>query len=551
LPHLSTLVIDAVIDRGCGLVLDVRVRAAEATCPRCGRSSRRVHSRYRRRLDDAPIAGRPVQLRLRVRRFFCDNADCPARTFAEQPGELTAPRARRTLPLRRMLVSIAVALAGRAGARLAERLGMLTSRDSLLRLLRALPDPQPGLQPNGPQERPRLLGIDDFALRRGHVYGTVVVDMISGRPVDLLPDRQSSTVAAWLDERPEVEVICRDRAGAYAEAAALAAPQAVQVADRWHLWHNLAGHLERVVLAHRRCLRETPPPDSTDDADPTGPADSSGGVDAVAAAVGAAAPSDPAAQVSERAPELWIVTRTRERYQTITGLRAAGKPIAQIARELGLDRRTVRRFARATSEEELQVKNRQRATVLDAYTDHLHRRWAEGCTDAAALAREITTMGYRGSIRTVRTYLHPLRSGRPVPPPRTPAPTVREVTSWMLRRPDTLPPDEQARLAQVRAHCPQLDAAAGHVAAFAEMMCGRHGDRFDTWLAAVEADTLEPLHRFATGLRRDYDAVRAGLTLDHNSGRVEGTVNKIKMLKRQMFGRANFDLLRTRVLHAR
>jgi transposase len=228
------------------------------------------------------------------------------------------------------------------------------------------------------------------------------------------------------------------------------------------------------------------------------------------------------------------------------------KSIAQIARELGLDRRTVRRFARATGEEELQAKNRRRATLLDDYADFLHRRWGEGCTDAVVLAREITALGYRGSVRTVRTYLHPLRSGQPVPPPRAATPpTVREVTSWILRRPDSLTLDEQARLQQVLTQCPQLDAAATHVAAFAEMMCGRHGDRLDDWLTAVEADTLVPLQRFASGLRRDYDAVRAGLTLEHSSGRVEGTVNKIKMIKRQMFGRANFDLLRTRVLHAR
>ena len=212
----------------------------------------------------------------------------------------------------------------------------------------------------------------------------------------------------------------------------------------------------------------------------------------------------------------------------------------------------MRRFARATGEEELQAKNRRRATLLDDYADFLHRRWGEGCTDAVVLAREITALGYRGSVRTVRTYLHPLRSGQPVPPPRAATPpTVREVTSWILRRPDSLTLDEQARLQQVLTQCPQLDAAATHVAAFAEMMCGRHGDRLDDWLTAVEADTLVPLQRFASGLRRDYDAVRAGLTLEHSSGRVEGTVNKIKMIKRQMFGRANFDLLRTRVLHTR
>jgi transposase len=246
--------------------------------------------------------------------------------------------------------------------------------------------------------------------------------------------------------------------------------------------------------------------------------------------------------------ELRIVTRTRERYQAITALHADGASIAAIARTLGVDRHTVRRFVRASGLEELQAKTLQRASLLDGYTDYLHQRWTQGCTDAAALTKEITTLGYRGSDKTVRRYLHPLRDGRPTPPARPAAPTVREVTGWILRRPDRLEPADQVRLQQVLAHCPQLDAAATHVAAFAEMMCGRHGERLDDWLTAVEADDLPELHRFTAGLRRDYDAVRAGLTLEHSSGRVEGTVNKIKMLKRQMFGRANFDLLRTRVL---
>jgi transposase len=342
-----------------------------------------VHSRYQRRLADAAVGGRRVVLRLGVRRFFCEDPDCQARTFTEQLTGLTTRYARRTPLLRRLLGQVALALAGRAGERLASGLGLPASRDTLLRLLRALPDPK--------IDQVAVLGVDDFAFRRGRNDGTVLVDMATHRPIDLLEDREAATFAAWLDQHPGTMVVCRDRAGAYADGARSGAPQALQAADRWHLWHNLAEHVEKTVLGHRGCLREPTPELPT----PT--------------PLPASAP-----------PEKKIVARTTQRYAQSQDLRAQGESISAIARRLHLDVQTVRRFARASSPEELLAKTAERASVLDGFTDWLHQRWMKGCTDAAQLTKEIRAQGYAGSDQTVRRYLRPFHHGRPTPHPCRP-----------------------------------------------------------------------------------------------------------------------------------
>jgi transposase len=232
-------------------------------------------------------------------------------------------------------------------------------------------------------------------------------------------------------------------------------------------------------------------------------------------------------------------------------LLAQGNGIKPIMRELGLAKETVRRFARAASVEDLLAKTRDgRPSVLDDFKAHLHQRWNDGCTNVLQLHAEIKAMGYRGGYGTVRNYLQPFRALGAAPAPKPTPPKVRDVASWILRHPDSLDDDQQATLKEVRAACPHLDALAGHVSSFAEMMTGRHGDRLDAWIAAVDADDLPDLHSFTTGIRRDHDAVLAGLSLPHSSGAVEGNVNRVKVFKRQMYGRTGFDLLRKRVLLA-
>ncbi len=418
-----------------------------------------------------------------------------------------------------MLVGLGLALAGRAGARIADLIGIQVSRSTILRILGALPDPA--------SASPRVVGIDEFALRKGRVYGTVLVDVETRRPVDLLPDRESGTVAAWLASRPGIEVVCRDRAPFYIDAATTGAPQAVQVADRWHLWHNLGEVAERCIAAHRACLRAVPPD---------------------------ASEASPAAEVDPTPEQPWptghrFADRARARHAAVHELLAAGHSRRAIARRLRIGQNTVLKYADAPAPESLFHGQWQgRPSKLDPFKAHLDRRWAEGCTNAWQLWEEIKSQGYLGSYGRVRAYIHDKRAkpGQVAPRP----PTPHTVAGWILRHPDSLDEQERLGLKAVLAGCPEVDALTGHVRAFARILTERRGDLLPSWLGAVRDDDLPKLHGFAVGLERDLAAVTAGLTLPWSSGVVEGHVNRIKMLKRQMFGRAGFELLRKRVLLA-
>jgi transposase len=541
-PHLSGLRVHRVEDAGEAVVIWASCRAELACCPRCGQGSSRVHGGYSRVVADGAAGGRPVLIVLRVRRFRCLNPSCPAATFAEQAGGLTSRYRRRSVPLTAMLARFGLELAGRPGTRLAGILGITVHPSTILRLVAALPEAEV-------TAAPEVLGVDDFALRKGHVYGTVLVDMQTGDVADLLPDREAATLEAWLKAHPGAAVICRDRAGACAEGARDGAPDAIQVADRWHLWHNLAGYAEKTVARHRACLTGPAPGDAATSPGAAGPEPARQEQEAAEKEREAARPGLPDGFLDACGRERRLVTRTRERHAAVHQLLGEGQSLSGICRALGLDRKTVQRFARAATVDELLVKATSRESKLDPLKPCICQRWNEGVTDAAALHAELQERGWAGSVKTVRRYVAPFRQAAAAPDPAPAAPKTRQITRWLLTRPDHLQPEETTQLQAIKDRCPHIGTLAGHITSFAEMMTSRTGDRdLEGWLAAVEADDQAGLRSLATGIRNDQQAVTNGLTLPYSSGKVEGTVNKIKTIKRQMYGRAGFGLLRKRVI---
>jgi transposase len=370
--------------------------------------------------------------------------------------------------------------------------------------------------------------VDDFAFKKGHVYGTILIDVETGERVDVLPDRTADTLIAWLRDHPGAEIVCRDRASAYAEAVRTVCPDATQVADRFHLWKNLCEAVEKCVVEHRKCLAE--PTENTT-------------ADAVEASTAADAVQEPM--------EGLRAIKRRERHAAVHALYDKGVQIEVIAKTLGLDRKTVRRYAHAaTPEDAFRGTGSRRYGQIHAYSHYLHRRWNEGCTDAARLHAEIVELGYRGSKRTVRRHLQQIRaSGKPAPG-KPKELTVRKATWLITAHPDKIDESNALKLKQLLSRCPELEAVTDCVRAFAQMMSEHRGSDLDSWLIRAEHTGLKPLKSLARGLRQDFDAVAAGLTLEWSSGKVEGNVNRVKRIKRDGYGRAGFDLLRRQILLA-
>ncbi len=524
------------------LTITAHATARRAACPRCQQPSRRVHSYYLRAPRDVPISDQAVQLRLHVRRFRCLTPQCAQRTFAERLPEVVPVAARRTGRLTTALETLAFATGGEAGARLSHRLHMPSSPDTLLRIMRRAACP--------PAPPPRVLGVDDFAFRKGCRYGTLLVDLERRQHIDLLPDRTASALRDWLVHQPNVALIARDRSTEYARGAADGAPQALQIADRWHLLHNLREALERMLSrCHARLARlpEVSLSLAQDDVR----------LCAVGMQTALRIPSGSERTSSARARERRFV-----QYQAVRTLHAEGRNVVQIAKQLRMSRITVRKYMQADAFPE-RAAPPPAPSILDPYRAYLHHRWLEGCENAAQLWREIHAAGYRGTQAQVEKWAYHRRIDAAPSTPhmyRAALPTRRRVRRtnvasprrlvWLLlRAPHTLAPDEQATLRRMQ-HDREVAMSYDLAQQFLTIVRQRRVERLDTWLTASAESDVAELQTFAAGLHQDYTCVRAALTEPWSTGPVEGHINRVKLVKRQMFGRANFDLLRQRVLHA-
>ena len=494
---LSALVIEDVEDAGEVIVVRARTAGRAVACPDCGTQTVRVHGYHERMAADVPVDGRRVLVRVRVRRMRCPVTGCPRQTFREQVPGVIDRYQRRTSRLAGQVAAVARELAGRAGARLLPTLGILVSRHTALRALLRIPLPALTV--------PRVLGIDDFALRRSRSYATVLIDAETGRRVDVVPGRTADAAEQWLRGHPGVEVVCRDGSGAYGEAVRRALPGAVQVSDRWHLWHGLGEAVRKEVAAHCACWAQAGPP-----------------------------------QAGKRAET------TLERWRQVHDLLGKGVGLLDCSRRLNLALNTVKRYARADRPERLQRAPQYRPTLVDPYRDHLRKRRAEDpAVPVRQLLREIRELGYQGSSNLLVRYLNQGRAegDRPHLSPR-------QTARILLTRPDALTAGHQQTLADVEAACPEMSALAGLVRSFAALLAPDPGNdgKLRQWITDVHAANLPHVHSFTRGLELDLQPAIAALTLPHHNGRTEGVNTRTKMIKRQMYGRAGFSLLRHRIL---
>jgi transposase len=540
LANASTLRLEKIVPQSNLITVVIKTSQSAALCPKCQHPSTKVHSRYQRQIADLPWEGIAVRLLLLSRKFFCTQPLCPRRIFCERLPDVVAPYARRTLRLNEALAVIGFAIGGRAGARAGSKLGFRASAKTLLRRVRQATLPQ--------LTQVKVLGVDDWAKRKGQSYGTILVDLERRRPIELLADREATTLAAWLAQHPGIEVISRDRAGAYADGARQGAPAAMQVADRFHLLKNISEVFERVLNRHHTVLRKAmknvsvlseklqPVAQITQDTTTQQPANGDYFITVQA----------------ETYSHQQSHQQRKARYEAVKTLQREGLNINEIRKLLGIHHSTAARFFHADCYPEM-VRG-PRGSKVDRFDAYVCGRWAAGCRDAKQLHEELCEQGYRGSARTIRRYVQSWRKWHSATVEQVkrsilPVPTPRQITWMMLKPTEKLEEQQRQLVEEVLKLSPAIKQGLTLVEEFRCLVRERQAEGLTQWMERAATSGLVEVENFVKGLKRDEAAVRAALSSAWSNGQVEGQINRLKYIKRQMFGRANFDLLRARVLY--
>jgi transposase len=502
----SGFVVDSVAIDADRFVILIRASAPTCRCPLCGAICGRVHSRYQRNLADLPAAGRRTQLVLQARRFFCDAPACERRVFAERFDRVVEPRARRTARLDDVVHCLAIALGGKPAAALSRRLSVEVSNDTLLRLVRrrGVPD----------FPAPSIVGIDDWAWKRNHRYGTLLCDLERRRTIALLPDREPATAEAWLAHQSQISIVARDRGGGYAIAVQRALPHAIQVADRWHLMEN-ASHAFRDAV--RKCMRQ------------------------IRTTLGAAK-VDPALLTFAEKLQYEGYLRREETNASILALFEQKVAIKEIVRRTGYSRGLIRKILRGQRSDIF----RTRCSSLEPYLPWLDAQWAAGCRNGAALWRALRQQGFRGCLGVVSEWkARRKRAETAGSAELTRAPSARTIARLLTVGRDRLSKAETVTVAAIESGVAVLVEAREIIAEFQGIIRRKALADLEGWIGRAKQSLVAA---FANGVIKDKDAVHAAIVSPWSNGQTEGQICKLKLVKRQMYGRGKLDLLQARVI---
>jgi transposase len=549
LPDQASLMLCHVETGNPNWMINAAASREAANCPDCGVLSTARHSSYVRRLKDLPIQGQPVELTVYVGRWRCRNRDCARRIFCQRLPAIADRYVRETKRFAEVGHAIAYALGGRPGERLSRRLGIPVSKDTLLRRFKRLTQSRRTAGPIA------VVGVDEWAWRKGQSYGTILVDLEKGVVADLLPDRSAASFETWLQQHPGVTIISRDRDGVYADGGYSGAPRAHQVADRFHLVQGLIRAVQD-ELAHQSPRLLMPAQEFVNNNTP----------EKATVAISEVVSSQRGPRPSTRAQEIhqqrW--QQKQELFGMVKGLRAQGMRAFEIVKATGISRGTVDKWLRLSECPPLRSKKAPRPGMAGYLREELRRLWDQGCQNGRKVLEEIRKLGYIGSYTSLTRFLQPWReencaaktmalaTTQPSKQLHAPVSAMRRVSpqeaAGALSKPPAMLNERQCKIVEFLKRTPDFATMRHLILSFRSILCHGKVSSLKRWIEEAEATGIAGISKFVRQLKRDRDAVENAVEHRWSNGPVEGHVNRLKNLKRQMYGRAKFELLRARTL---